>query len=122
METVLVNDEITQQLRQMAAQSGETLETLTERGLREFLRVTTRRAMRREVQAFQAQHTALLAQYSGQYIAMYQGQVIDVDVDQLALLARIDAIYPHTPVLIMPVRADSVETYTMRSPRWETPR
>ncbi len=50
---------------------------------------------------------------------MYQGQVVDDDADQLALLTRIEGKYPHTPVLITPVVAEPEEIYTVRSPRWE---
>jgi predicted transcriptional regulator len=119
MGTVKVSEKVTQQLQQIAAQQGESLEALAERALLKFLREASQRAMRREVEAFKAQHATLFEQYAGRYIAMYQGQVVDDDEDQLALLARIDAAYSDTPVLITPVLAESEETYMMHSPRWE---
>jgi predicted transcriptional regulator len=119
MGTVKVSEKVTQQLQQIAAQQGESLEALAERALLKFLREASRRAMRREVEAFKAQHATLFEQYAGRYIAMYQGQVVDDDEDQLTLLARIDAAYPDTPVLITPVLAESEETYMVYSPRWE---
>ena len=119
MSEVLLSDEVTVKLQQLAAQVGETPVALAERAVRAFLRDAARKAMRREAQAYRAQHSTLHQQYAGRYIAMYQGRVVDDDSDQLALLARIEKQYPDQPVLITPVLAEPEETYTVRSPRWE---
>ncbi len=120
MVEVLLGDEVTVKLQQMAARVGETPVALAERAVRAFLHNAAREAMRREMQAYHARHAELLRQYAGRYIAMYQGEVVDDDDNQLALLARVEQGYPDLPVLITPVLAEPEETYTVLSPRWES--
>ncbi len=119
MSTVMLSDKVAAQLRRMAVQVSETPEALAERAIREFLRAAARQAIHQEMQVFRARHAELLQTYEGRYIAMHQGQVVDDDKDQLALLTRIEAQYPDTPVLITRVVSEPEETYTVRSPRWE---
>lgn len=108
------------QMRKMAAQVGEQPETLVERAVRQYLRAEIQRAIHHEAEAFRAQHAELLARYPGRYVAMYLGQVVDDDVDQVVLLARVELGYPDLPVLIAQVQSEPEETYTVRSPHWES--
>ena len=77
-------------------------------------------AIHREAQAFRSQHAELLVKYPDRYVAMYQGGVVDDDLDQMALLARVEDRYPDLPVLIAQVLPDPEEIYVVRSPRWES--
>jgi hypothetical protein len=71
--------------------------------------------MEQEMAAFQAMKNELVADYQGQYIAMHQGQVVDHDPDQLALVARIEQMYANEVVLIKQVSAERyIETRRMR--------
>ncbi len=45
--------------------------------------------MQRETQAFIRMHADLLGKYPGDYVAIYQGKLIDHDHDQLALYQRV---------------------------------
>ncbi len=74
--------------------------------------------MQHEVDAFRAMRIDLLAKYANQYVAIYQGRVIDHDSDQLDLFLRIDKQYPDDPVLIRQVRSEVETVYTVRSPRF----
>ncbi|MEM7110951.1 MAG: DUF5678 domain-containing protein [Chloroflexota bacterium] len=60
--------------------------------------------MMQEVQAFEAQHTMLADNYLGQYVAFYQGTLIDHDANHIQLVKRIDAKYPNEIVLIRQVQ------------------
>ena len=120
MIELALSDETVTQVRKMAAQVGEPPETLIERAVRQFLRAEVQRAIHREAETFRARHAELLDKYPGRYVAMVQGQVIDDDLDQIALLARMEDAYPDTPVLIAQVSPEPEETYTARSPRWES--
>jgi Family of unknown function (DUF5678) len=120
MIELALSDETVTQVRKMAAQIGEQPETLVERAVRQYLRAETQRAIHREAEAFRAQHAELLSQYPGRYVAMVQGRVVDDDLDQEALLARVEGKFPDLPVLIAQVLPEPEETYTARSPRWES--
>jgi len=71
----------------------------------------------REQQAYEAQHSQLLEEYAGQYIAMYQGEVVDHDEDSGGLWQRVRKRYGKEPVLITPVLQEARQTIVVRSPR-----
>jgi mannose-6-phosphate isomerase class I len=56
--------------------------------------------MEREVATFEAKHQELVNKYLGQYVAIYQGQLIDFDTDEVGLIERINAKYPNQVVLV----------------------
>lgn len=75
-------------------------------------------AVDREEAAFLRLHPHLWQQYPEQYVAIYNGQLIDHDKDQVALFQRVKQKYPKEFVWIAPVHEDPVEEYVMRSPRF----
>jgi hypothetical protein len=72
----------------------------------------------RERAAFLTTHTQLVQKYLGQYAAIYQGELIDHDVDLASLMERIDQRYPDTFVLVRKVEVNPERTYYFRSPRF----
>lgn len=74
-------------------------------------------AIDQEQRAFESQHSGLLNQYRGRYIAMIGGQVVDDDQDRMALRRRIRQKYGSSPVLITSVEDEAVQTIRVRSPR-----
>ena len=106
-------------LETVANEKGATVEDLAEQAIHQYLREEARHKMRQENRAFRLMHAELLDKYAGEYVAVYQGQVVDHDPDQLALFLRIDKQYPDTPVFIAQVLSESEEIYTFRSPRIE---
>ena len=117
MSVVMLSDATTLRLEKVAEAEGTSASELAERALQQFLRDEARRLLHKEAEAFRAMHADLLARFAGEYVAMYQGRVVDHDTDQLALLLRMEEHYPNTPVLIKPVRPEIDEVFTIRSPR-----
>lgn len=78
---------------------------------------TGQEAMAQEESAYQSMLSELVAHYDGQYVAIFQGQLIDHDADELALLRRLDAHYPDEIILMKQVRSDPLPELRMRSPR-----
>lgn len=76
-------------------------------------------ALKREQEAFIALHPQLLARYPGEEVAIYQGKVVDHDVDGVALSSRIYKRFPNEFVWIAPVTADPIEEWRIYSPRFE---
>ncbi len=72
----------------------------------------------REESAFKRLHPMLSEKYLGQYVAIYQGKLIDHDPDQVALFLRTKEKYPEEFIWIAPVREEPEETYVLRSPRY----
>jgi hypothetical protein len=63
------------------------------------------KAMAQEIQAYQRLHPQLFPQYAGHYVAIYQGQLVDADMDEQALFTRIASRYPTEIVLLRRVTA-----------------
>ncbi len=55
--------------------------------------------------------------YAGRYVAVYQGQVVDVDPDQRSLLARIQKRLGRAPVMVTEGGDQPMPVYAIRSPR-----
>jgi len=72
-----------------------------------------------EMQAYIALHPLLKEKYFGQYVAIYQGKLIDHDSVHEALYRRIDAQYPDKFVWISLVEEEAIPTLMFRSPRIE---
>ena len=117
--TLSIAEETATGLEQVADNLGTTVETLADKAIRRYLRQEAEKKIRREEQHFRAQHTRLLDQYAGQFIAMHEGQVIDSDADELALYLRIRQRFPMVGVLIKQVTPALEEVWVMRSPHLE---
>ena len=76
-----------------------------------------REKMLQEVEAYKNMHTSLAAKYLGHYVAIYQGQLVDHDIDKEALFFRIREKYPHQVVLQRQVLSEPDPILYFRSPR-----
>jgi hypothetical protein len=117
--TLSISQETQVQLKKLAEERGETVEELAETVIREYLRQDARQRLSQEIEAYRAMHTDLLQHYPNAYVAVYQGKVVDHDLDQSALYLRIREQYPQEVVLIRQVRPEIDRTLTIRSPRFE---
>ncbi len=74
-------------------------------------------AMTREEAAYRVMHTQLMDRHAGEYVAIFQGQLIDHDQDELALFHRIEDKYPDDVVLLKKVLPWPEPDLHFRSPR-----
>jgi hypothetical protein len=65
--------------------------------------------------AFERMRAALLEKYPGQYVAIYQGEVIASGDEKLALLEHVREQFGHIVCYIEKVSADSPRTVRMPS-------
>jgi hypothetical protein len=72
----------------------------------------------REEAAFKRLHPMLRDKYFGHYVAVYQGELLDHDEDQVALYLRVKEQYPDEFIWIAPVGEEPEETYVLHSPRF----
>jgi hypothetical protein len=99
--------------------TGQTEQQLAESQNNEMLSADT--AVAREEAAFYRMHVDLLQKYLGEYVAVYNEEMVDHDRDQVALYLRIKARYPGQFVWIASVRETAVEEYIMHPPRFTEP-
>lgn len=74
-------------------------------------------AMLREEAAFRKLHPSLYKQYAGKYVAIYNEQLIDSDLDQVVLYRRVRQQYPGEFIWIAPVNKSPEGVLVFRSPR-----
>ena len=77
-------------------------------------------ALDREGLAFEAMHSELWAKYPNEYVAIYQGQVIDHDIGELVLLDRINLNHPGKIIMVDQVLPQLRRELVFRSPRFAT--
>lgn len=78
-----------------------------------------RDAMKKEISAYHQMHSELVATHFGEYVAVYQSQIVDHDGDPVRLHKRIKTNFPNKVVLSRKVGIDPEPTIHMRSPRLE---
>lgn len=74
-------------------------------------------AMEEEIAAYEELHPELVSEHLGQYVAIYEGRVVDFDNDRLALRQRIHETYPNEVVLVRQVKPTLPAPLHIRSPR-----
>ena len=71
----------------------------------------------REEAAYRAMHSELFKKYAGQYVAVHNGELVDVDRDELALAARVNARFPNQIILLKQVQLSPMREVHYRSVR-----
>lgn len=74
--------------------------------------------MQKEEAAFEQMLPTLLANYLGEYVAIYQQQLVDHDEDEIALVERVHATYPNAVILVKQVSDVPEQPIVIRSPRF----
>jgi len=91
------------QIEQLADRTAQPVEQLLESAARRYFDEMEREAIHGETEAFWTMHDELRTHYSGQYVALYQGSVVDHDADVSRLEQRLRERFGPLPVLIAPV-------------------
>jgi len=114
-----LDEKTVHELTQFAQARAVEPSALAEEAIRAYLRSAARLSMDEEAVAYRSLHPDLCATIPGHYAAIYRGQLVDHDVDQLALFQRIKARFADLPVLIRQVRPEIEQTIMVHSPRIE---
>ena len=78
---------------------------------------SNRPAMLREQSAYTAMKDKLVEQYLGQYVAIFHGQVVDHDADEVTLIRRVKQRFPGETVHVRQVTNEPERILHFRSPR-----
>jgi len=79
------------------------------------------KSLAQETIAYEKMHEQLMSQYADEYVAIFNGQLIDHDTDPSALLRRVDAVHPDDIVLVKRVVPLPEPEIRVRSPQLERP-
>lgn len=121
--TITLPDPIYQQAQRLAQSTQQNVqEVLIEvitRNFKPFPVHENRSAMLLEIEAFRSLHPRLVDHYTGQYVAIFRGQLVDHDNDPVELLKRVKEKFPGQTVLRRKVDANPDPVLQFRSPRFK---
>jgi hypothetical protein len=89
MTTIQLVPDLAEQIESLVGPDPAKTQAFIENAVRTHIARLHQSKIRRETEAFTAQHQELLAAYSEQYIAMHEGNVIDHDTDLRTLHLRV---------------------------------
>jgi hypothetical protein len=114
-------DHVYRRIETLARQSqrdvNDVVADVVSQSVRPFPINANREAMQREAAAFQRLHSSLVKMHSGQYVAILDGNLVDHDIDPIALLRRVREKYPDRTVLRRKVEQAPEVILHFRSPR-----
>ena len=117
--TIQLPQELYEAVRQKALAQQETTEDLViewvSAHLDEAAYDDMTQAFEQEVAAFERLKTTLLAQYAGQYVAIYQGQVVGVGEDRLTLVKEVYRRFGEVPCYIEQVSSEPLRRVRITS-------
>ena len=106
-----------EKLERAAQMRGTDVSELIDQIIEQYISNDKLSQINQEQSSFEAQHALLLEKYAGQYVAMYNGGVVDHDADRISLGKRVRARFGSEPVLITPVLGKKQQVIHVRSPR-----
>lgn len=119
MTTITLPSKLAQQIENFGGENESDTQAFVEKAIQAYLVQMRREKIEAETDAFNAQYEKLRKNYSGYYVAIHQGEVIDHDLDLRTLHLRVYEQVGHTPVLLKQVTNESERELTFRSPRLE---
>lgn len=109
IQTIDLRPDLTRSLTESAKLERKTISDLINDAVEYFLEMRWREALDREMATYAAMHADLWHKHPGQWVAVYQGRLIDQAADEITLVGRIRAKLGEVPVLICQVGSSLVE-------------
>lgn len=103
MGIALVEPALVKQVEEWGNQTNRPVEKILETAVQTYLDKLEREAIHAETQIFWEMQDDLFEAYPGQYVALYQGQVVAHDEDLVRLEEQVREQFGPLPVLIAPV-------------------
>ena len=114
---ISLQPDLVKQINRIAQTKGETVEEFIDHAVREHLERLEEEKLQAEAQAFAQLHPQLVPHYLGQFVAIFEGQLVDNDKDFETLFLRIQKKYKDEVVLIRQVMAKPTIELRGPSPR-----
>lgn len=111
-ETTLVHE-----VQQVATHEGKEVEKVVEEAVRHHLAHYRQKRILAETEAWYRLPVETRQQYHGQFVAVYNGEIVDHDPDRSQLYFRVRNRYDRQPVLIIEGGDQPMPVYRVRSPR-----
>lgn len=118
METITLQEAtLVKEIQWVSQQEGLESEAFLAEAVRRHLATFRQKQLAAESEAWYRLPPTERQQYTGKYVAVYDGQIIDSDVDQLALYHRVRQKLGRRTVLITEGGSHPMPVYQVRSTR-----
>ena len=114
---VPLDSELAESLREIANKQGQSFERVLDDLVWQYVRQARREKISHECRYYERMHSTLKEEYLGQHVAIHEGQLVDHDVDPMALAQRIRERYGRIPVLVTRVSEEPFPEFSIRRPR-----
>lgn len=112
-----LNSDLVESVRKVAIEQGQSIETVLNDLMREYLQQARKHKIDREQGFFERVHTDLKKNYLGQHVAIHQEQLIDHDSNLDSLVKRVQDKFGRMPILFALVGNEPVPTFNIRRPQ-----
>lgn len=119
MNAVVLPHKIYTPLQQVAREQGRHVDSIVEELVEGYLHEYRSQQLLEEMERFRTQHAQLKKAYLGQFIGLYNGEVLDHDEDGGQLYYRLYEKYGNLPILIVEVTESPEQEFTIRTPKLE---
>lgn len=117
MSTITLEPKVQNKLDQMVEFWHKSIEEILEEAINERMEELNNQKLDAEIAAFEQMHPELKERYLNQFVAIHEGQVVDVDADFESLALRTVECFGDIVVLIRQVGESPKEEYLFRSVR-----
>jgi hypothetical protein len=108
---------LVEEVQRVTEQEGLDTTTFLAEAVRRHLATYRQKRIAVETEAWYRLPVAERKKYQGQYVAVYQGQVVDSDPNQLELYNRVRKQFGRQTILITEGGDQPIPVYRVRSPR-----
>ena len=111
MTVVELSPNLVKPLRRLAKEQDESVDEIIGGLVADYLREQRHAQLLVEMERYRVLHPQIVEQYEGQYVAVYQGEVVDHDEDTGVLFKRVYERYGDLPVLIVRVTREPDQVF-----------
>ena len=112
-----LDSKLVEELKQATSQDGTSIDSIFADLALQYLREARDKKLQTEFERYQAMHAELKGKYLGQHVAIFEGRLIDFDLDPMTLDRRIEQRFGQAPILITQVAEKPIREFLVRRPR-----
>lgn len=116
MQTIVVEPKVLEGLEREASSQARDVNELVNETLENYLKQRRHERIQDEIRAYIALHSELKEKYLGEWVAIYEHQLVDHDPETIELYRRVRVKYGNAPVLIRQVEPEPDAVIRVRTP------
>ncbi|MBI4674605.1 MAG: hypothetical protein HY741_23420 [Chloroflexi bacterium] len=116
MQTIVVEPKVYEDLQREAKSQARDVNELVNEAMEHYLEERRHERIQDEIRAYISLHPTLKEKYLGEWVAIYEQQLVDHDPETINLYRRVRAKYGNAPVLIRQVEPEPDPIIWVRTP------